>query len=323
MKTGAQNGLSPRVRGSLQREVDDQGRQGSIPAGAGEPARRRRDRSGQRSIPAGAGEPRLRDFADKHGGVYPRGCGGAQGEQIRLAAELGLSPRVRGSLCIAPGFSPYVGSIPAGAGEPTMARPFSPGRGVYPRGCGGAAGRGGGARASQGLSPRVRGSQAGRVDVDARFGSIPAGAGEPGGLIHLRRVRGVYPRGCGGAKRGSATPMKWGGLSPRVRGSLHCAGQDQLGTGSIPAGAGEPSPGVFFSLGTRVYPRGCGGAYGVTNSTRSVLGLSPRVRGSRRHGRPFQAIAGSIPAGAGEPSWPLYRAQSKGVYPRGCRGAPR
>ena len=70
-------GLSPRVRGNRLAHRDDAGRQGSIPACAGEP-----------------GDDWLRDGETV---VYPRVCGGTlytgAGE---LVAE-GLSPRVRGN----------------------------------------------------------------------------------------------------------------------------------------------------------------------------------------------------------------------------------
>ena len=75
--------------------------------------------AGAGSIPAGAGEPANGRVWSDTATVYPRGCGGATLAFDLIAAYPGLSPRVRGSqreLTI-----PVIalGSIPAGAGEPS------------------------------------------------------------------------------------------------------------------------------------------------------------------------------------------------------------
>ena len=95
----AEEGLSPRVRGNRGRRLWR-----SIVC---------------RSIPAGAGEPQFGASSGWPDGVYPRGCGGTYGTMRTELAEAGLSPRVRGNHG-----GPYsdpveVGSIPAGAGEPS------------------------------------------------------------------------------------------------------------------------------------------------------------------------------------------------------------
>ena len=96
--TSKVKGLSPRVRGSLQKMREYPSRRGSIPAGAGEPD----------------GQDR-RVHASR---VYPRGCGGAAGEHGGQGIKPGLSPRVRGSQLDGDIHVVGVGSIPAGAGEP-------------------------------------------------------------------------------------------------------------------------------------------------------------------------------------------------------------
>ena len=196
----------------------------------------------------------------------------------------------------------WLGSIPAGAGEPWSSRPATSGRGVYARGCGGAASGSSSTLPSMGLSPRVRGSLPAPDGTPAMQGSIPAGAGEPVWRDRSPVEEGVYPRGCGGAPTCSACASIWAGLSPRVRGSLlHLVHFGAQG-GSIPAGAGEPRLGFPVAGVRRVYPRGCGGAFSRTKPRLQALGLSPRVRGSpRRFFRELWA-QGSIPAGAGEPS---------------------
>ena len=110
-------GLSPRVRGNLR-----------------PPLRRR---VGRGSIPACAGEP-LKFF--HHGSeveVYPRVCGGTITRLWPLAAQMGLSPRVRGNRLGRPRPSGPGGSIPACAGEPSLGSAGIGESGVYPRVCGG------------------------------------------------------------------------------------------------------------------------------------------------------------------------------------------
>ena len=111
------------------------------------------------------------------------------------------------------------------------------------------------------------------------------------------------------------------GLSPRVRGSLASGVDDGQMEGSIPACAGEPAVRGRRLGVLRVYPRVCGGATGMTPHPRLVLGLSPRVRGSRRPRSRPTSLEGSIPACAGEPLSKHSQCSFHGVYPRVCGGA--
>jgi len=112
-------GLSPRVRGSHCFDPVEIVHVGSIPARAGEP------------VPP--------CFANITCRVYPRACGGASWQEAVERADMGLSPRVRGSLLnLAFGRVRY-GSIPARAGEPWIEAHGQACARVYPRACGGAA----------------------------------------------------------------------------------------------------------------------------------------------------------------------------------------
>ena len=192
-------GLSPRVRGSREREVPG--------------------RIDDRSIPAGAGEPRCGGRTSRPSRVYPRGCGGALRSSCTIDASRGLSPRVRGSLTEVAAEHARVRSIPAGAGEPRQGQPRRPALRVYPRGCGGAPVAIKPTPPLAGLSPRVRGSLDGDDHHAAHVRSIPAGAGEPTSGNRRGRSWGVYPRGCGGAFKKVQKSGENAGLSPRVRGS--------------------------------------------------------------------------------------------------------
>ena len=254
-------------------------------------------------------------------GVYPRGCGGASRSHGDLLLRSGLSPRVRGSRAACPVPRGRGGSIPAGAGEPATPSRASARCWVYPRGCGGAGYESMRQRRLQGLSPRVRGSRHVQRLALIRRGSIPAGAGEPTTDSRNSDRHRVYPRGCGGAVHRGCVPPSALGLSPRVRGSLALRRRPAKGHGSIPAGAGEPDGNRCCPPGSRVYPRGCGGAPVGLLWQRAATGLSPRVRGSLFSIAAAMDRTGSIPAGAGEPC-PSDRRWRRGrVYPRGCGGA--
>ena len=193
-------------------------------------------------------------------GVDPRGCGGATPPVWFHASSSGRSPRVRGSLPLASRQRLPIGSIPAGAGEPTSSVICSGTSWVDPRGCGGANEPSGAGMKPYGRSPRVRGSRPRTAGEQVEIGSIPAGAGEPAHGEPPPPFARVDPRGCGGAIPVSVSSHPIKGRSPRVRGSRRVYADGQARSGSIPAGAGEPSPAHHQRRPTRVDPRGCGGA---------------------------------------------------------------
>ena len=232
------SGLSPRVRGNRGSVQLDGSATGSIPAGAGEPAPMRSGSAIQR--------------------VYPRGCGGTHSAGIPLNVVQGLSPRVRGNLCLGEVQHAVARSIPAGAGEPDDEARAPCFRGVYPRGCGGTVVVSKVTPVTRGLSPRVRGNlmiEALAFDQQhsrsTSRGLSPRVRGNPSSSVYPRGCGGsgvrVYPRGCGGTvgsiPAGAGEPgvdrSRPRGLSPRVRGNL-----------MIEASRCRPG---------RVYPRGCGG----------------------------------------------------------------
>ena len=131
-------GLSPRVRGNLQRSGRGVGRSGSIPACAGEPCDCQQN-------------PCQR-------GVYPRVCGGTYPIHTNATVPAGLSPRVRGNRRSRNPRGTVLGSIPACAGEPLPRLPAQYSRPVYPRVCGGTLKTNDGDTSMTGLSPRVRGN---------------------------------------------------------------------------------------------------------------------------------------------------------------------
>ena len=253
---------------------------------------------GRGSIPACAGEPSQADYTVARVGVYPRVCGGTIADQGIAPYRLGLSPRVRGNPRSPPDSASTHGSIPACAGEPPPTFRCRPAWRVYPRVCGGT------------LTIVRRSLRAG--------GPIPACAGEPYSALPTHRPGRVYPRVCGGTWVMRRSKMACTGLSPRVRGNRREGARTVARRGSIPACAGEPPSSSCPTLSPRVYPRVCGGT--PLKALAAPAGLSPRVRGNRRCADAHHAIAGSIPACAGEPRPDRPPRRSTGVYPRVCGG---
>ena len=110
------------------------------------------------------------------------------------------------------------------------------------------------------------------------------------------------------------------GLSPRLRGNLWEPWKLVPWMRSIPALAGEPTPGEGLTTAGRVYPRACGGTQNVPVSGGYNHGLSPRLRGNLHIGNGPRAILRSIPALAGEPKLQSICWAHRRVYPRACGG---
>ena len=132
-------GLSPRGRGKLELYPDDDARERSIPAWAGETNPRRR-----------------RCHIDE---VYPRVGGGNSLARSNLARVSGLSPRGRGKREAEYRYSQPYRSIPAWAGETYYQTGSSTMSEVYPRVGGGNAAIVLCVMSRLGLSPRGRGKQ--------------------------------------------------------------------------------------------------------------------------------------------------------------------
>ena len=191
----------------------------------------------------------------------------------------GLSPRGRGKQSIPNQNAWYRRSIPAWAGETSLADELGHLVRVYPR-------VGGGNRAQSdldaftaGLSPRGRGKH--RRIHRGLFdgGSIPAWAGEtrPSGMA--TPLCAVYPRVGGGNLIGGPENWHFDGLSPRGRGKRTAAPQPSPQKGSIPAWAGETSPAAEVARQLEVYPRVGGGNPWMPAGAGRSMGLSPRGRG--------------------------------------------
>ena len=208
-------------------------------------------------------------------------CGGTGHRRRQQSGQQGLSPRVRGN--------------------PRCWRTSARTRTVYPRVCGGTQYGTTEYKKGEGLSPRVRGNPLRRHRRQPDGRSIPACAGEPQTPAPSMRYQGVYPRVCGGTRKGRPHSGQAQGLSPRVRGNPASPCLRAASPRSIPACAGEPRRLKISPGNTWVYPRVCGGTAIVHTLYNCSYGLSPRVRGNPHSKRLLPLPAGSIPACAGEP----------------------
>ena len=294
-------GLSPRVRGNPYRSDDVEPAGRTIPACAGEPTSARSTTSAPRDYPRVCGgtffrrlsrdlfaglSPRVRGNLSMHGPVHVarRTIPACAGEPCPPATSAsltqGLSPRVRGNPLPRDHVYCVVGTIPACAGEPPAASARRHRGQDYPRVCGGTVVRPRSRSPPRGLSPRVRGNL--RPDRPRRRlrGTIPACAGEPPARLTAHPPAEDYPRVCGGTQTLQLRHWQTQGLSPRVRGNLRPDRPRRGLCGTIPACAGEPPPLRPGATSSKDYPRVCGGTDSSTAVSRTVPGLSPRVRGN-------------------------------------------
>ena len=315
-------GVYPRVGGGTEAVARfDQLETGLSPRGRGNQIHAQCQRGAIGSIPAWAGEPRECEALYSLRGVYPR-VGGGTGTAVTVAAEAeGLSPRGRGNPSTAALWSVATRSIPAWAGEPSLAAGPAAGRAVYPRVGGGTSMSGAAAIRRAGLSPRGRGNRrvflrhyqplrsipawAGEPPLSSSLyspnRSIPAWAGEPESRVGMYDLSWVYPRVGGGTKDDAGNLDSELGLSPRGRGNLSHAESYILYHRSIPAWAGEPDRTDRPGDTRRVYPRVGGGTRDPPGTIQSWMGLSPRGRGNRLFPQRRVDTERSIPAWAGEP----------------------
>ena len=295
-------GSSPRVRGTRSFGYGQPSCSRFIPAGAGNTTSTRQDGSAPAVHPRGCGEhnlytagwertsgssPRVRGthrLARRFAWwrpVHPRGCGEHPWPKPLRTSAGGSSPRVRGTRLRGSGVPIRDRFIPAGAGNTCARRtPYRP-EPVHPRGCGEHIFRLSPARWMPGSSPRVRGTRHHRQPHRQPRRFIPAGAGNTAVRLVCTASIPVHPRGCGEHTERFLRAVLSGGSSPRVRGTLKSKPADNPQYRFIPAGAGNTHQRPCLSLRDPVHPRGCGEHTGPAGKGRSLIGSSPRVRGTR------------------------------------------
>ena len=194
-------------------------------------------------------------------------------------AQVGSSPRLRGTpltWCCA---AVVMGIIPALAGNTTV---IAQGR-----------------LAQRGSSPRLRGTlEYGGVIVIVH-GIIPALAGNTVASTDSIGVVWDHPRACGEHVRLVPSPAVFLGSSPRLRGTPRMCVAKSSGRGIIPALAGNTERAHHRSRVLWDHPRACGEHPFLSVSVAHDTGSSPRLRGTRDGSAGRYSHRGIIPALAG------------------------
>ena len=271
-----------------------------------------------RFIPACAGNTVAMHSYESAGPVHPRVCGehGAVGEG--RYTSIGSSPRVRGTLGGVGDLRPFRRFIPACAGNTaarSRLRTVSP---VHPRVCGEHGTTPSGNNASNGSSPRVRGTQPQSTTPTCARRFIPACAGNTRCPPARSPRRPVHPRVCGEHVRRLGSVQPCCGSSPRVRGTPQRPHRVQHLQRFIPACAGNTGPCLRRRSRTPVHPRVCGEHPAIISIRRAWSGSSPRVRGTRALFDQRAHVVRFIPACAGNTmtAWRIIRLAP--VHPRVC-----
>ncbi len=191
-------------------------------------------------------------------------------------------------------------------------------RPVHPRVCGEHRDARRAERPADGSSPRVRGTlwRGSPSGWKGRF--IPACAGNTWRFHHRGRKLAVHPRVCGE----HSASIRWRrsaiGSSPRVRGTQQAAIYLIFHHRFIPACAGNTDISYLHASHSPVHPRVCGEHRCETLFSRSHVGSSPRVRGTRTCVGLSCGIPRFIPACAGNTSVAKTYRRSRSVHPRVC-----
>ena len=156
------------------------------------------------------------------------------------------------------------------------------------------------------------------VFCSPRGGIIPALAGNTLVAAGHAGPTGDHPRACGEHVGEAVECVGDEGSPPRLRGTRIGCRWDEIGSGIIPALAGNT-----FVRRARVtadwdHPRACGEHLSSSATCACAAGSSPRLRGTRRAGRHGHGRRGIIPALAGNTQFRVVIKDKYGDHPRAC-----
>ena len=190
-------------------------------------------------IPACAGNTLHEILRRQLGRDHPRVCGEHHAWFRACRPQRGSSPRVRGTLRDHLIDRVDIGIIPACAGNTNPVVYSWLKHGDHPRVCGEHELTMAPVHVPMGSSPRVRGTQASLCGYQVDPGIIPACAGNTNCSTVCKRASRDHPRVCGEHGSSVAPFARYGGSSPRVRGTHAPLVLDTDTTGIIPACAGN------------------------------------------------------------------------------------
>ncbi|EGK71178.1 hypothetical protein METUNv1_02565 [Methyloversatilis universalis FAM5] len=252
-----------------------------------------------RFIPAHAGNGRPGRLRGIRNTVHPRACGERRRSDAPARADLGSSPRMRGTDLHRVGLGAFVRFIPAHAGNGANEDSTTAALTVHPRACGE---RYPGARPPAhpcGSSPRMRGTVGLGTGNKDQMRFIPAHAGNGVPVPVPDRRRTVHPRACGERAATSQRATRSTGSSPRMRGTglprMHTASHRRF----IPAHAGNGRHLGLPIPQQAVHPRACGERGSWAYEWANGRGSSPRMRGTGTMTSHSVIVRRFIPAHAG------------------------
>ena len=147
---------------------------------------------------------------------------------------------------------------------------------------------------------------------------IPADAGNTSmGVLFSRLVK-DHPRGCGEHAYSRPYGVPHAGSSPRMRGTLATKCVERRINRIIPADAGNTQAAAPRWHPARDHPRGCGEHTSMMPSRASLLGSSPRMRGTPKSEAREDGLHRIIPADAGNTRSCLGIGDARWDHPRGC-----
>ena len=169
-----------------------------------------------------------------------------------------------------------------------------------------------------GSSPRMRGTHKHHLRPQVEQRIIPAYAGNTSDDRQSGQRTGDHPRVCGEHIKTPQSTKPEKGSSPRMRGTHDVPFSCTVGTGIIPAYAGNTN-GIragLIPLGD--HPRVCGEHFNAVRNATSPQGSSPRMRGTLGSVTDTIFDRGIIPAYAGNTSRTYFTGYLPWDHPRVC-----
>ena len=192
--------------------------------------------------------------------------------------------------------------IPAHAGNTPPRWPRRTVRPVHPRACGEHVFSLPLPETSPGSSPRMRGTRAPATADALQKRFIPAHAGNTPPRSATPGAQAAHPRACGEHSRARWSSRRIRGSSPRMRGTRGRSFAATPTARFIPAHAGNTPAHSTRRIFRAVHPRACGEHFGSVTPKISLIGSSPRMRGTPAAHRPHCSRVRFIPAHAGNTS---------------------
>ena len=173
-------------------------------------------------------------------------------------------------------------------------------------------------RISQGSSPRMRGTRGYQDGARTEAGLIPTYAGNTHNVDNVLSVLWAHPHVCGEHLPSPSASLDDWGSSPRMRGTRCTTFWDLAGVGLIPTYAGNTHCGIGAESVMWAHPHVCGEHSSILRSTGPSVGSSPRMRGTRPHGRRHTVPDGLIPTYAGNTPVRTARLRFTRAHPHVC-----